>query len=69
MDKNDIEKLYNKKLAELDQKREELDEMFAQRVTLCKPLTDPDIIKQRDSCADVSLELAELKKMLEKSED
>ena len=69
MDKQELKKLLEEKEAELEVERHKLDGLFAEKVSLNKPLTTNDILQQNDTCADISLEVTELKKLLEEFED
>lgn len=68
MDKDYLKKLYHETYSELESERERLDGLYGEKMAKCKPVTDDDIVQQRDACADLSLKLSGLKKMLDEIE-
>ncbi len=67
MDRQELQKLYEEKLGELEAERAKLGEMFTRRVSVSKPLTDEDILKQNECCGNLSLEVTRLKDMLKEN--
>lgn len=68
MDKDELKKMYQQKVEELEDERNKLEEMFNSRVSLNAPLTDSEILRQNKHCGDVGLEVMKLKEMLEKED-
>ncbi len=69
LDKHELEAMYREKLSELEQERDKLGDMYEERVSDGKPLTDNGILRQNESCANISLEITQLKKMLDEIEE
>ncbi len=61
--------LYLEKTVEMERERNKLDAMYNERTALGKSLTDHGILEQNQSCSDISLAVAELKKMLDEFEE
>ncbi len=69
LDKHELEAMYREKLSELEQERDKLGAMYNERVSDGKSLTDNGILRQNENCANISLEITQLKKMLDEFEE
>jgi len=68
VDREELKKLYEQKLEELETERDKLGDMFVNRVSEGAPLTDTEIVRQNEHCGEIGMEVSRLRKML-KDED
>ncbi|MEF9864289.1 MAG: hypothetical protein RR777_05030 [Christensenellaceae bacterium] len=57
------------KMREFCVQRDKLNKMSEERISLGKPLTDEDILKQNETCSKISLDIMKLKEFMDDTDD
>ncbi|MGI6153894.1 MAG: hypothetical protein ACOYJB_08725 [Christensenellaceae bacterium] len=69
LEKEQLKKMHAEKVAELEEERAKLGDMFTKRISISAPLTDAEILRQNARCGKISLEVSKLQDMLDHTEE
>ncbi len=66
--KREVLRELDEKMRDFAKEREKLNQMSSNRISLGEPLTDGEILKQNETCSDMSLDIMKLQDLLDEFE-